>query len=107
MKLASPLATAADVDPRELAGAFAGFKRWATLSAALKAGRPDPDALFNVLTELLDLRHVPLGVERRCSAQALLRSVQAALVHQRHAPIEVPTAVEREPKEPAASAPQT
>ena len=106
MKLASPLATAG-IDPRELAGAFAGFKRWATLSAKLKAGRPDPDALFNVLTELLDLRHVPLGVERRCSAQALLRSVQAAIVHQRHAPIEVPTAVEREPKEPAASAPQT
>ena len=106
MKLASPLATAG-IDPRELAGAFAGFKRWATLSAKLKAGRPDPDALFNVLAELLDLRHVPLGVERRCSAQALLRSVQAALVHQRHAPIEVPTAVEREPKEPAASAPQT
>ena len=106
MKLASPLATAG-VDPRELAGAFAGFKRWATLSAALKAGRPDPGALFNVLVELLDLRHVPLGVERRCSAQALLRSVQAAIVHQRLAPIAVPAAVEPEPKEPAASAPQT
>ena len=106
MKLASPLATAG-VDPRELAGAFAGFKRWASLAATLKAGRPDPDALFNVLAELLDLRHVPLGVERRCSAQALLRSVQAAIVHQRLAPIAVPAAVEPESKEAAASAPQT
>ena len=99
-----PMPFAGTTDPREALGVFRGFRCWQSLATSLRSPGLSPDALFDAVGELLELHRVPLPVEQRHAARALLRSAQAAIAHGQAFSARPATPP---PDEIAASAPQT